>query len=97
MDKDQAQKIRYLNSNSGWEGIDEEYVVYKNEPSEIDKIYMRCFSSEEGQKVLQHLQSITIDHPAWTPGTEPSYGYAREGQNSIVREIIQRMRRCNNE
>ncbi len=50
MDKDQAQKIRYLNSNSGWEGIDEEYVVYKNEPSEIDKIYMRCFSSEEGQK-----------------------------------------------
>tara|TARA_R100000278_G_C5371245_1_gene128989 strand:+ start:257 stop:433 length:177 start_codon:yes stop_codon:yes gene_type:complete len=58
---------------------------------------MRCFSTEEGQKVLQHLQSITIDQPAWTPGAEPSYGYAREGQNSIVREIIQRMRRCNNE
>ena len=59
MDKDQAQKIRYLNSNSGWESIDEDYVVYKNEPSEIDKIYNRCFSTEEGQKVLQHLQSIT--------------------------------------
>ena len=67
------------------------------EPSEIDKAYMRSFSTEEGQKVLQHLQSITIDQPAWTPGAEPSYGYAREGQNSIVREIMQRMRRCNNE
>ena len=97
MDQDQAQKIRQLNSNSGWEGIDDPYVVFKNEPSEIDKIYMRVFSSEEGQKVLDHLKSITIDQPAWTPGAEPSFGYARGGQNSIVREIIQRMRRCNNE
>ena len=97
MDQDQAQKIRQLNSNSGWEGIDDPYVVFKNEPSEIDKTYKRVFSSEEGQKVLDHLKSITIDQPAWTPGAEPSFGYAREGQNSIVREIIQRMRRCNNE
>ncbi len=97
MDQDQAQKIRQLNSNSGWEGIDDPFVVFKNEPSEIDKTYMRVFSSEEGQKVLEHLKSITIDQPAWTPGAEPSFGYSREGQNSIVREIIQRMRRCNNE
>tara|TARA_A100001015_G_C15026702_1_gene730895 strand:+ start:2279 stop:2572 length:294 start_codon:yes stop_codon:yes gene_type:complete len=97
MDQDQAQKIRQLNSNSDWEGIDDPFVVFKNEPSEIDKTYMRVFSSEEGQKVLEHLKSITIDQPAWTPGAEPSFGYSREGQNSIVREIIQRMRRCNNE
>ena len=97
MYQDQAQKIRYLNSNSGWEGIDDPQMVFKNEPSEIDKAYMRVFTSEEGQKVLDHLRSITIDQPAWTPGTEPSYGYSREGQNSIVREIIQRMRRCSNE
>ena len=97
MDQDQAKKIRQLNSNSGWEGIDDPYVVFKNEPSEIDKTYMRVFSSEEGQKVLEHLKSITIDQPAWTPGSDASFGYSREGQNSIVREIIQRMRRCNNE
>jgi|TARA_Y100001937_G_scaffold126163_1_gene194756 hypothetical protein len=97
MDQDQAQKIRYLNSNNGWDGIDDPYVVFKNEPSEIDKTYLRVFSSEEGQKVLEHLKSITIDQPAWTPGSDPSFGYAREGQNSLVREIIQRMRRCNNE
>ena len=97
MDQNQAQKIRYLNSNNGWDGIDDPEMVFHNEPSEIDKVYMRVFSSEERQKVLNHLRSITIDQPAWTPGSDASFGYSREGQNSIVREIIQRMRRCNNE
>ena len=97
MDQNQAQKIRYLNINNGWDGIDDPEMVFSNEPSEIDKVYMRVFSSEEGQKVLNHLRSITIDQPAWTPGSDASFGYSREGQNSIVREIIQRMRRCNNE
>ena len=97
MDQNQAQKIRYLNSNNGWDGIDDPEMVFHNELSEIDKVYMRVFSSEEGQKVLNHLRSITIDQPAWTPGSDASFGYSREGQNSIVREIIQRMRRCNNE
>ena len=97
MDQNQAQKIRYLNSNNGWDGIDDPEMVFHNEPSEIDKVYMRVFSSEEGQKVLNHLRSITIDQPAWTPGSDASFGYSREGQNSIVREIIQRMRRGNNE
>ena len=97
MDQNQAQKISYLNSNNGWDGIDDPEMVFHNEPSEIDKVYMRVFSSEEGQKVLNHLRSITIDQPAWTPGSDASFGYSREGQNSIVREIIQRMRRCNNE
>jgi hypothetical protein len=29
------------------------------------------------------------------PGADPSFGYAREGQNSLVREIEQRIRRAN--
>ena len=98
MQSNQAQKIRsYNNSISGWESIEEPATPFAPEPSEIDKIYTRVFSSEDGQKVLDHLKAITIDQPAWTTGAEPSFGYAREGQNSVVREIIQRMRRCINE
>jgi len=93
----QAQKIRLINNNDGWDGIDDPQFTFPQEPSEIDKAYKRTFSTEEGQKVLQHLVSITIDQPAWTPGADASYGYAREGQNSIIREIQQRMRRCENE
>tara|TARA_Y100001937_G_scaffold62770_1_gene86156 strand:+ start:3880 stop:4173 length:294 start_codon:yes stop_codon:yes gene_type:complete len=97
MNNNQANKIRAINSNSGWESIDGPPNPFPPEPSEIDKIYTRVFSSEDGQKVLDHLKAITIDQPAWTPGAEPSFGYAREGQNSIVREIVQRIKRCINE
>ena len=97
MNNNQANKIRSINSNSGWESIDGPPTPFPPEPSEIDKIYTRVFSSEDGQKVLDHLKAITIDQPAWTPGAEPSYGYAREGQNTIVREIVQRIKRCINE
>lgn len=92
----QANKIRSINS-AGWDGIDAEEQVVKNEPTDLDKQYHRTFNSEDGQKVLQHLISITIDQPAWMPGADPSYGYAREGQNSLIREINQRLRRCVNE
>lgn len=61
----------------------------------IDIAYRKAFMTEEGKKVLEHLRSVTVEQPAWIPGAEPSYGYAREGQNSIVREIEQRIRRAN--
>tara|TARA_Y100001938_G_scaffold49331_1_gene68714 strand:- start:8849 stop:9142 length:294 start_codon:yes stop_codon:yes gene_type:complete len=92
----QANKIRSINS-AGWDSLESEEQIVKNEPTDLDKSYHRTFNSEDGQKVLQHLISITIDQPAWMPGADPSYGYAREGQNSLIREIKQRMRRCINE
>ena len=38
---------------------------------------------------------MTIEQPAWMPGADASYGYSREGQNSLVREIELRIRRAN--
>ena len=94
----QADKIRSIN-DPGWDGVDAsiEPIRLKNMDlqRDLDFQFQRCFTSEAGKKVLEHLRSITIEQPAWVPGAEPSYGYAREGQNSIVREIEQRMRRAN--
>lgn len=39
---------------------------------------------------------MTIDQPTWYPGEDASHGYAREGQNSIVREIFKRIERTRN-
>ena len=60
---------------------------------DLDQAFVRTFSTESGQIVMEHLISVTIDQPAWYPGEDPSHGYAREGQNSIVREIMKRIAR----
>tara|TARA_R100000805_G_C3604293_1_gene104710 strand:+ start:492 stop:791 length:300 start_codon:yes stop_codon:yes gene_type:complete len=94
----QADKIRSIN-DPGWDGVDadNEPIRLKNMDlqRDMDIQFHRCFTTEAGKKVLEHLRSITIEQPAWVPGADASFGYAREGQNSLVREIEQRIRRTN--
>ena len=61
---------------------------------DVDRLYLRVFGSDDGQGLLRHLRAQTIEQPTWYPGQEASHGYAREGQNSIVREIERRMKRA---
>ena len=98
MSKDNRQNSQQRSINSeGWEGLTDLEVDNKPPgPSELDKIFFRTFQTEDGEKVLQYLKTCTIDQPTWTPGADASHGYLREGQTSIIREIINRLRRCNN-
>jgi len=92
----QNNQLRSINSE-GWEGLTDLEVDNKPpEASELDKNFFRTFQTEDGEKVLRYLKTCTIDQPTWTPGADASHGYLREGQNSITREIINRLRRCNN-
>ena len=88
----EAEKIRSINT-PGWDGVNSSADVTRihnvSEQESLDLLYNRCFSTDAGQKVLEHLISLTLDQPCWTPGADPSFGYAREGQNSIIREIQQ--------
>jgi len=95
----QADKIRDINT-PGWDGLDTATVhpirgVDTDMQLSLDVAFRKTFQTEEGKKVLAHLVAITIDQPAWIPGADTSFGYAREGQNSIIREIQQRIRRAN--
>ena len=84
----------------GWEGIEvldtQSKAQTKNEQLEIDKAYARTFETEEGKKCLKHLKSKTLEQPTWVPGGDHTFGYTREGQNSVVREILMRMERAKN-
>tara|TARA_R100001163_G_scaffold30902_3_gene24257 strand:+ start:153 stop:404 length:252 start_codon:yes stop_codon:yes gene_type:complete len=64
---------------------------------EIDKLHLRVFSTSDGSKLLSYLRSMTIEQPTWYPGEESSHGYAREGQNSLIREIERRLTRARKE
>lgn len=82
--------------SEGWEFF-ETPEASKDEPQakqEIDILIARTFATAEGARVLAWLREVTIESPAWVPGQEASFGFAREGQNSIVREIERRIARA---
>ena len=69
----------------------------EHEIDETDKLYAQVFSTRAGKKLLAHLRSVTIEQPTWYPGEDASHGYAREGQNSLIREIERRLERVRNQ
>jgi hypothetical protein len=84
-------------SKTGWEGIevlDEKPLPTKDNQLELDKAFARTFDTEEGKKVLRYLITRTMNQPTWIPGGDTSFGFAREGQNSIIREIQSRIERA---
>ena len=85
-----------LPSNDGWDGLrlTQPEQTQHVDQDDVDRLYLRVFGSDDGQKLLTHLRSLTIEQPTWYPGEEASHGYAREGQNSLVREIERRMQRA---
>jgi hypothetical protein len=85
----------------GWESLRQadntELAQNKIAQDDMNIMFVRCFSTEAGAEVLEYLKSMTLDQPSWYPGEDPSHGFAREGQNSIVREIVRRVERGRNQ
>jgi len=79
-----------------WNDVFGESVEVKStdKQADLDTLYARVFKSEAGMIVLNDLRAKTIEQPTWYPGEEASHGYAREGQNSIVRMIEERIKRA---
>lgn len=82
---------------AGWDDL--EAMQQSLEPpkgSDQDKLCLRVFGTEEGQKLLKWLRDQTIEQPCWGPGSDPSYGYFLEGRCSLVKEIEARINRARN-
>ena len=66
---------------------------------DLDKLYFACFSTPAGKIVLQHLKASTLDQPTWWATgrgeADVHLAFTREGQNSIVREIVNRINKIN--
>ena len=88
-------------AEDGWDGL-EQAGQFQIAPEtddarpDVDQLYLALFSSPTGRQVLAHLRQVTIEQPSWVPGADASYGFVREGQNSMVRDIENRMRRAMN-
>jgi hypothetical protein len=79
----------------GWEGLRSPEIKQRGvSDNEIDLLVTRVFSTDDGVKLLEWLRATTIEQPTWFPGEDPSHGFAREGQNSLVRELERRIKRA---
>jgi len=69
------------------------------EVAELDSAFLRLFDSADGILVLEFLKKNTIESVTWSSAIAQNssldaavaHGYAREGQNALVRDIIARI------
>lgn len=67
------------------------------EAAYLDDMYFECFKTKAGKAVLEHLVKNTIHSATWMASLPYdkaiAHGFAREGQNALVRNIEQRIER----
>lgn len=54
---------------------------------EIERLFARCFSTEDGRKVLAHLQVMTFSRAYGPDASDQHLRYA-EGQRALVANIL---------
>ena len=55
---------------------------------EIASQFHQCFSTDAGQYVLERLKTVTINRPVLDPNSTQFGAGMREGENSLVRQIL---------
>lgn len=83
---------------AGWEDLDQALPLDVRDVSQaredLDRLALRVFNNDDGKKLLAWLRQTVLEQPVALPGSDSSYAYYREGQNSIVRDIEARLIRA---
>lgn len=64
---------------------------------DVARKIQRCFTTETGKEVLDILKAWTLTRPVSPPGCQAGYSYFREGQNDIVRSILEAIEEAEHE
>jgi len=80
---------------SGWDDLEgSEEFEPDQKGVDLNLMFARTFSTDEGKKVLAWMRDFYLEQPCWEPGADKSLGLFREGQNSVIRDIETRMRKA---
>lgn len=63
---------------------------------EVNHLFHKTFSTDSGKKVLEWLILHTLESPTWWPSQPKEFGYFREGQNSLIRQIKDKIEKAKN-
>lgn len=76
-----------------WDDLDAVRLPESNNVELIDKLFVDALNTGPGKKLLAHWKRTYLDQPVCVPGASADHGFHREGQNSVIREAIQRLNR----
>lgn len=83
---------------AGWEDLETPLPLDIRDVSQarddLDRLALRVLGDEDGKKLMDWLRQSVLEQPVALPGSDSSYAYYREGQNSIVRDLEARLIRA---
>lgn len=83
---------------AGWEDLEQGLPLdirdVNQAREDLDRLALRVLGDEDGQKLMDWLRQSVLEQPVALPGSDSSYAYYREGQNSIVRDLEARLIRA---
>jgi len=83
---------------AGWEDLEQALPLDIRDVSQkrddLDRLCFRVLGGEDGKKLMEWLRQAVVEQPVALPGSDPSYAFYREGQNSIVKDLEARLIRA---
>jgi len=83
---------------AGWDDLEQALPLdvrdVNQKRDDVDRLCLRVLGNEDGEKLLEWLRQAVVEQPVALPGSDPSYAYYREGQNSIVKDLEARLIRA---
>lgn len=83
----------------GWEdleALDAEASANHSKQDDTNKLMLRVFSTEDGQRLLAWWREHLLEQPVAVPGSSSDFAFYREGQNSVIRDLEARIKRARN-
>ena len=63
---------------------------------DLNRLCLRVLGDEDGEAFIKWLVNTYLDQPVAVPGSDPSYAFYREGQNSVIRDLQARLIKARN-
>ena len=83
---------------AGWDDLEQALPLdtrdVQQQRDDIDRLVLRVMGEEDGAKLMRWLRNTVLEQPVALPGSDSSYAYYREGQNSIIRDLEARLIRA---
>jgi hypothetical protein len=81
----------------GWAGLESVVTDIRDvdqSVEDLNKLCLRVLGSEDGNKLMKWLRATLLEQPVALPGSDPSYAFYREGQNSVIRDLEARINKA---
>ena len=83
---------------AGWEDLENQLPLDVRDVNQaredLDRLVLKVLGADDGQKLMAWLRQTVLEQPVALPGSDSSYAYYREGQNSMVRDLEARLIRA---